>query len=292
MDIALTYVDGRDVIWQESYAEAVGRVINPKRFRDWGTLKYLLRGVQKYLPFVENVYLVVSSRSQVPEWVNWDNVHVVLHDEIIPAEYLPTFNSATIEMFLHRIPGLSEEYIYFNDDIFPVRECKPTDFFVDGKIVAKPAKHILANNLYKRHTRNSSALARKAAGLEPSRVFIRPQHCNSPMLRSCCEQLSLDYSAEIVASLSRTRANCNINQYFFTDYLYYTGQVVARRNSCKHFSLATASARKICKFMRKPSRSFMCVNDVNLSAAKFERTRAALLAAFEELFPEPSRYEN
>ena len=133
MDIVITYVDGLDPLWQKDYEAAVGRDPLTKRFRDWGTLKYLLRGVERYLPFIRNVYLVVSRRSQVPSWVNTENLKIVLHEDIIPSEYLPVFNSAAIEMFLHRIEGLDEEYIYFNDDIFPLRECSSTDFFVHSK---------------------------------------------------------------------------------------------------------------------------------------------------------------
>lgn len=130
MDIVITYVDGLDPLWQKDYESAVGRAPLTKRFRDWGTLKYLLRGIERYMPFIRNVYLVVSRHSQVPAWVNTDNLKTVLHEDIIPSEYLPIFNSAAIEMFLHRIEGLDEEYIYFNDDIFPLSDCKSTDFFV------------------------------------------------------------------------------------------------------------------------------------------------------------------
>ena len=86
------------------------------------------------MPFVRNVHLVVSGKTQVPEWAS-DRLKVVTHRDIIPEEFLPTFNSTTIEMFLHRIPGLDERFIYFNDDMFPVSPCREEDFFRDGKIV-------------------------------------------------------------------------------------------------------------------------------------------------------------
>ena len=129
MDAVITYVDGLDPIWQAEYASAVGGEILAKRYRDWGTLRYLLRGIEKHIPSVENVYLLVSGISQVPAWIDKDQVRVVLHKEIIPEVFLPTFNSTTIEMFMHRIPGLDEQFIYFNDDMFPVLDCSPEDFF-------------------------------------------------------------------------------------------------------------------------------------------------------------------
>ena len=66
---------------------------------------------------MENVFLLVSGETQVPSWVDRSVVNVVLHKDIIPERFLPTFNSTTIEMFMHRIPGLGEEFLYFNDDM-------------------------------------------------------------------------------------------------------------------------------------------------------------------------------
>ena len=121
MDAVITFVDGLDPLWQADYAAwHGGKAPLAKRFRDWGTLPYLLRGIERFMPFVEKVHLVVARESQVPQWVSDQEVHVVLHRDIIPEEFLPMFNSCSIEMFLHRIPGLSEEFLYFNDDMFPV----------------------------------------------------------------------------------------------------------------------------------------------------------------------------
>jgi hypothetical protein len=129
MDIVITYVDGNDPVWQRDYEKYINVPVMQKRFRDWGTLRYLLRGIETNMPFIRNVYLVVSHTSQVPQWVDTENLKIVLHEEIIPAEHIPTFNSTVIEMFLHNIEGLDEEYLYFNDDIFPVLPSKPEDFF-------------------------------------------------------------------------------------------------------------------------------------------------------------------
>ncbi len=67
MDAIITYVNGLDPIWQESYDKFAGAPAITKRYRDWGTLKYLLRGIENCIPAVKNVFLLVSSDSQVPE---------------------------------------------------------------------------------------------------------------------------------------------------------------------------------------------------------------------------------
>lgn len=292
MDIVLTYVDGLDPEWQKAYAGNVGEPVNVKRFRDWGTLRYLFRGIDVYMPFVRNVYLVVSSESQVPSWAVGTDLKIVLHRDIIPAEYLPTFNSATIEMFLHRIPGLDEEYIYFNDDIYPVAPCSPEDFFVEGKICAKPAvMWFSAFNLFRKHTKNSDALARRAAGLKPSGFFRRPQHTCSPMLKSICERLYRKEEKAILESITPTREEKNVNQYIFTDYMYYRGLALPRRQSNRHFSLATAGLDQICEFLMNPDRKFVCINDVNMSDEKYVYMRKTLLDSFRKKFPSKSRFE-
>lgn len=196
--IVITYVDGNDPEWQAAHTQYVGESVTAKRFRDWGTLPFLLRAIEQHMPFVSDVWLVVSSDSQVPAWVDRSQLHIVRHSDIIPAEYLPTFNSATIEMFLYRIPGLSERFLYFNDDCFPMKPCKETDFFQGDKVVVGHTRQwITAGNNYRLRVRNSSNLARRALGLRETKSYVRPQHTCIPMLTSQCEALMAKMGDEI-----------------------------------------------------------------------------------------------
>ena len=263
-----------------------------KRFRDWGTLKYLLRGIEKRMPFIRNVYLVVSHPSQVPSWADKENLKIVLHKDIIPEEFLPTFNCNPIEMNLHRIPGLDEEYLYFNDDMFPVGDCSPTDFFRDGKAVIGYYRHLFASNMYKKICRNSDRLAREALGLKPSVFFTRPQHICSPMLKSVCDEVYEKVNAQIrETSATRTRTEDNLNQYLFLDYMNYKGLVINEKISNKHFSVSVASPESLRSFLQNPTRNLVCINDVHLSEKRYEALRDAILDAFESVFPEKSRFE-
>lgn len=291
MDVVITYVNGLDPVWKAEYGTLVGKTQVQKRFRDWGTLRYLLRGIQACMPFVRNVWLVVSSESQVPEWVDKEQLHVVLHKDIIPSELLPVFNSCTIEMFLHRIPGLAEEYLYFNDDMFPLAPCREEDFFCDGKGLIGISRHLFAGNMYKKQCKVSSDMARKALGLRKGHCFVRPQHICSPMLRSCCEAAFTLMEKEIMATASRLRTPGNPNQYFFLDYMYYSGRLAARRISNKHISQGVWSAEKIAGYIANPESKFACINDVEMTDSKYESMRAAIIAAFESRFPDKSRFE-
>ena len=291
MDIVITYVDGLDPVWQKSYEQFTNTPILEKRFRDWGTLRYLFRGIEKNMPFIRKVHLVVSGESQVPKWVNRDEVNVVLHSDIIPAEHLPTFCSNTIELHMHRIADLDEEFLYFNDDIFPLMPCKPTDFFVDDKGIIGMSRHFLAMDMFKRICRNSDRAARKALGMRPTWYFLRPQHICAPMLRSESKEVYAILEKEILGSLTALRSEHNITQYLFTDYLYLKGRIIARRQPRRHFSVGIASPEKIAQCITNPDRRLMCINDVRLSEERYEKMRSEIHTAFNKVFPTPSRFE-
>lgn len=291
MDIVITYVNGLDPIWQKDYERYTNQPVLEKRFRDWGTLRYLFRGIEVNMPFIRKVHLVVSHESQVPEWINRDEVHVVLHSDIIPREFLPTFNSNSIEMHLHRIKGLDEEYLYFNDDIFPLKKCQPTDFFRSEKGVLGMSHHWLSCGMFKRICKNSDKLARKALGLKPSLRFLRPQHVCTPMLKSECEALYLAIESDIRNSLTRTRTDKNPCQYLFLDYMFFKGKIINERLSKKHFSVGVTSMKVLCKFISQPTHKLACINDVKLSEKRYHELRSALLNTLEERFPDMSKFE-
>ena len=292
MDIVITYVNGLDPIWQRDYEKYTNQPVLEKRFRDWGTLQYLFRGIAENMPFIRKVHLVVSHESQVPEWINRDEVHIVLHKDIIPAEYLPVFNSNPIEMHLHRIEGLDEEYLYFNDDIFPMRKCEPTDFFRNGKGVLGISHHLLVWDMFKKICRNSDRLARKALGLKPSILFLRPQHICTPMLKSECKELFDKMKSEIYSCMTRIRSKNNVAQYIFLNYMYLKGKLENERLSKRHFSVGISSIGSLTGFIKNPNRKLACINDVQLSEERYRELRKALLDAFEERFPLKSKYEN
>ena len=291
MDIVITYVDGNDPVWKRDYEKHTSVPVMQKRFRDWGTLKYLLRGIEVNMPFIRNVYLVVSHPSQVPQWVDQSQLKIVLHSDIIPEEYLPTFNCNPIEMHLHRIEGLDEEYLYFNDDLYPLAPCKPEDFFRNGKGVLGFSRHFLVSGMYKKICRNSDSHARKALGMRPSICFVRPQHTCTPMFKSECEQLYSILEQDILASLTRVRTSDNLNQYLFLDYQLFKGRMVNEKISNKHYSVAVTSPEKLKSFILSPTRNLMCVNDVRLSEERYMKLRSAMIEAFELKFPQKSRFE-
>ena len=124
VDVVYTWVD-YDKQLEEEMKQHGGRLM-PMMYKDMEELKYSLRSVEQYMSWCRRIFIVVKD-GQKPQWLNETNsrIKIITHSQIIPKKYLPTFNSIVIESYLHCIPGLSEKYIYFNDDILlwnPVTE--------------------------------------------------------------------------------------------------------------------------------------------------------------------------
>ena len=150
IDIVVTYLDSNKKNWQEEYRryqeeeiekgiqrEDNRQAFGEERIREWDTLRYWLRGVEKNLDFVRNVIIVVYDRKQVPEWLNLENkrLRVVEHKEYIEEELLPTFNAMEIGMYVSKIEGLSDRYIMSDDDFYFINKIEKEMFFRGNKTV-------------------------------------------------------------------------------------------------------------------------------------------------------------
>ena len=142
IDFVITWVDGNDPEWQREKKARLGHMGIPasvddrkERYRDWDNLQYWFRGVEKYAPWVRKIHFVTWGHH--PKWLNTEHtkLNIVRHEDFIPEKFRPTFNSHTIEWNFHRIPGLAEKFVYFNDDVFLLRSVKPENFFKNGKPV-------------------------------------------------------------------------------------------------------------------------------------------------------------
>ena len=136
IDFVVTWLDSSDPFWQEEFKKYKNEVNtgdqSSARFRDWGIFKYWFRAVEKYAPWVNKVYLITNGK--FPDWINehCEKLVLVKHSDYIPKEFLPTFNSRTIEFYMNRIEGLSEHCVYFNDDFFLNGYVTPDYYFKHG----------------------------------------------------------------------------------------------------------------------------------------------------------------
>lgn len=165
MDAVISYVNHLDKNWQETYNREIHRPYDPKRFRDYGTINLVIDSIRRYAPFIDKIFVTVQNLSEIDFIKDKSQIIPVLHSEFIPDPFLPCFNSCTIETFMHRIPGLDEKFVYFNDDIFLINPVTEDFFYKDGKPlysvittyncsgthqnICKNSFHIISNTLKK-----------------------------------------------------------------------------------------------------------------------------------------------
>ena len=137
IDFVVTWVDGSDEEWiaqKNKYLEknTTSVDVRKRRFRNWDNFQYWFRGVERFAPWVNHIYLVTPGH--FPKWLNLDNPKVTLIDQstLFDEKYLPTFNNCAVELLMYKIQGLSEHFVYFNDDMFLVSPTVPSDFFKNG----------------------------------------------------------------------------------------------------------------------------------------------------------------
>ncbi|MCR4900106.1 MAG: Stealth CR1 domain-containing protein [Treponema sp.] len=134
IDFVLPWVDGNDPEWIKEFnkwspAAKKNLDLRAERYRDYGLLKYWFRGIEKFTPWVNKIHFITCG--QKPDWLNVSSskLNWVKHSDYIPSEYLPVFSSHPIELFINKIPGLAEKFVYFNDDIFLTSPLKESYFF-------------------------------------------------------------------------------------------------------------------------------------------------------------------
>ncbi|XP_015515285.2 N-acetylglucosamine-1-phosphotransferase subunits alpha/beta isoform X1 [Neodiprion lecontei] len=132
IDVVYTWVNGSDPTFLknlEKYVPVTDVNIATSRFDDKDELRYSLRSLEMYAPWVRHVYVVTNG--QIPSWLDMDNPRLTLiaHEDIfVNRDDLPTFSSPAIESHIHRIPGLSDKFLYFNDDVLLGADVWPEDF--------------------------------------------------------------------------------------------------------------------------------------------------------------------
>ena len=183
VDLVYLWVNGNDPEWKkkksvfskESFSDE--GMDNIGRYEDNGELKYSLRSAELYAPWIRKIFIVTDN--QIPEWLDPENekIKIIDHKDILPPEVLPTFNSNVIEHSLFKIPGLSEHFLYANDDMFFNRPVKVSDFFGDdGKPVIRLTRRVcrklwikFVENVLKKHTSSYNLSIQRSALLVESK---------------------------------------------------------------------------------------------------------------------------
>lgn len=327
IDFVLLWVDGNDPEWlalknkyeQDSFGDA--RV---NRYRDWDNLQYWFRGIEKYTSWVNKVFFVTWGH--LPDWLNTEHpqLEVVKHEDFIPKDYLPTFNSNPIELNFHRIAKLSERFVLFNDDMFIVSNMKKGDYFKDGlpcdcavimpniSTIRNSTAAIVANNMeiintrfnkndiiknsftkwfnfrYKKHLLSTFCCLpyKKFAG------FFNP-HLPIPYLKQTFFEVWKEESNLLDDTCRyKFRTKNEINHWLLRYWQFTTGKFMPGSTSLGNCYSITNDNKDIYQAIVEQKHRLICINDNEVeSVLDFHKEKQLIKKAFEMILPEKSAFE-
>lgn len=325
IDFVITWVDGTDKKWQEEKSKYSLEKSNDNRnirYRDFDLLKYWFRGIEKNAPWVNKIYFVTYGH--IPKWLNTKNqkLEIIKHEDFIPAKYLPTFSSTAIEMNLHRINNLSENFVYFNDDMFLLKTTKPDDFFhknlpcdtaVLSAIVPSGKdsfEHRLVNNInivnkyYNMHEvikKNPFKWFNIKYGKEQIRTLlligfnnfpaIKYFHIPASLKKSFLEELwKMEPDVLENTSIQKFRNITSVNPWVVQNLQIATGNFFPRKSNFGKFYSLSDNNKKIIDVIKNKKYKVVCLNDSS-NIKNFEKVKKELNQAFEVIYSEKSSFE-
>ncbi len=309
VDAVFTWVDDHDEAWRASREEFTPpqsrddhRSNHNERFRNHDELRYSLRSLEMFAPFVRHVFLVTNG--QTPEWLNRDceRLTVVPHSEIFShKEYLPTFNSSGIEAQLHRISGLSEHFLYFNDDFFLGDFCVPEDFFfANGALKFFPSSQFvfdedidLEREAYILADYNALQIVRQSSGGRGGSSIM--QHVPYPCSRVLLESMERQWPASFDAvARERFRSPNDIRPIAFLQYHAGFLSRMAFPSNIGHTYLPLWNPlveSRMRSLLRNRDSKTICINDVGVDDHAVESAGSMVRSFLHDYFPFPSEFE-
>jgi hypothetical protein len=278
IDAVYTWVNAEDPEWRRLHADhADGRPIDFDRFGQRDELRYSLRSLDLYAPWLRRIF-VFSNCSPPPWFRTSDRFRWVMHDEVIDARFLPTFNSHAIETFLHHIPGLADHFVYLNDDVLLFNWSKPQDFFdAMGRSVCRLEPYgtllhheLLATEgiaqLWQVASVSGAKLLSKRFGRYPLQLH---SHVPFALTRNVYQDIEMEFQGEIQATRSgrfRSSTDISFTSFFYHHYALARGLgVEAASASCL---ISSESFHRFARDIRRQHAfGFICINDGGNSAA-------------------------
>jgi len=336
IDFVIIWVDGSDPEWQKEknkYSNKSENLVDNTaiRYRDWGTLKYWFRGVEKFAPWVNKIHFVTCG--QIPKWLNLNNpkLNFVKHSDYMPKEFLPTFSSHSIELNLHRIKDLTEKFVYFNDDMFLTAPIEKEIFFHGNKPIHPsflhaivPAagtsnevmSHIYVNmvSMINRHFNSNECIENnKINWINPIRNGIKPtimtlfnsqhngfvgfscEHLPVPILKSTMKEVwTKEYDALYQTSKRKFRDTRDVSQYIFRYWDIVSGksESINPKKLGQYFVL-DKNSKHICGAIRKQKYKMICLNDMmdHCTKKEIKKVQKNINVAFETILPDKSSFE-
>lgn len=267
-------------------------------------LKYSLRSIFLNAPWVNKVFILMNKKD-TPSWIkNNDKIVIIDHLDTFPStEYLPNFNSNAIETTIANIEGLSEHYIYFNDDIFLGRKTKYTDFFTpSGKVLIDEYISKKTRNILKDENDNKLNIE-----FPPGYKEIH-KHIPIPQIKSLVLEFNKKYEDYIhwirmtkkrknkgfdICEKNNLNAPCQQVHFQIYNYIYLNHKAVLTSHKKKLVYVPNIDpkfSKKLEKILSKKP-LFFCINDVETDPKKREHIRETMLWFFNEYFPNKASFE-
>lgn len=334
IDAVIIWVDGSDQQWlrekgkYERCNTDETTDASEERFRDWDNLQYVFRGIERFMPWIRTVHFVTWGH--VPAWLNLDapRLHLVKHEDYIPAKYLPTFNSHTIEHNLFRINGLSDCFVYFNDDMFVLSKTERSDFFSDNELIVDTAglnvhgftdgivnqlipimdigiinKHFDMHDVIRKNRGkwinllygpvNLRTLALERAPRFPGMYY---PHLPTSLRKSTMREVwSVESGRLDETCRHRFREASDVNQWLYRDWDIVKGEFVPRSYK---FGRAFFLDRdglpvldEIVRYIEHRQGRVICINDGHLTPEEFALCKQRINGALASILPDKSSFE-
>jgi len=324
IDFVITWVDGDDTEWLKSKKNYLGKDDKPTAnlYRSWDNLQYWFRGVEKFTPWVNKIHFVTCGH--LPKWLNihYEKLNIVKHSDYMPKEYLPTFSSHAIELNLHRIEGLAEQFVYFNDDSFILDSMRPTDFFktnlpCDCAVLSSlvpwipdPCFHYLLNSIsiinreFSKNEVIKSNLSKwfnvKYGRLLLKNIYYSPVrgfsgffnfHLPSSFLKTTFTEV-WEKAPDVLDSTSQNKFRTihDVNQYVFSYWQFASGHFAPTNKNNGRFFIVGENDSEIIEAMSLRKYKMICIND-SILVTNFNEIKEELKKQFQRLLPDKSAFE-
>jgi hypothetical protein len=307
IDMVFSWVDGTDVEFQRARALRMESYIvgdgddSEARYRQIDELKYALRSVYMFAPWVRRIFIVTDSPR--PVWLDQHpSVTIVPSEEFFPdLSMLPTHNSQAVESQLQHIPGLSEHFIYSNDDMFFGRPVSPDLFFSPGgvtKFIEATTRIGLGDsNPARSGFENSARVNRRLLRERFGRVTTRHlEHAATPLRKSVLLEMEREFAEDFrrtAASRFRSATDISVTNSFYHYYALFTGRAVQQTEAKVKYieTPLKAALGEMDDLLRQRSHDFFCLNDGSVPEISVEQRTVAVRSFLERYFAIPAPWE-
>ncbi|RLQ84635.1 sugar phosphotransferase [Mycetocola zhadangensis] len=307
IDMVFSWVDGSSIEFQRARAKRMQNYVvgdgddSEARFRQINELKYALRSIYMFAPWVRRIFIVTDSPR--PEWLA-EHPAVTLvrsEDHFEDTSVLPTHNSHAVEAQLHHIDGLAEHFLYSNDDMFFGRPISPDIFFSPGgitKFVEASTRIGLGDSDPSRSGfENAARVNRRLLRERFGKVTTRHlEHSAAPMRKSVLHELQAEFPEDFrrtAASRFRSATDISVTNSLYHYYGLMTGRAVVQTNArVKYIETTLKSALpSMDRLLKRRDQDMFCLNDGSKPEISVEKRTQAVTEFLEHYFPFAAPWE-